>query len=290
LAEFYPSDATPIAGAFVPPGTLTPAPGGYVFSARGPFASGCQHASAVMMQGVVMQDGEPAIDPASGQPDVRLVMMPAADVIIHDTWNTFGMRGTGSHDVEAAGVFIPDARVGRLGVDVSTAFQAPQYHVSFIPIHCETVVSLGVAQAAIDMLVELAGHKTPTLSPVPLRNRASAQEKAAKARALVEASRAYLYSSVEAAVDDVARNGVVSMESKVSGQLAANFAAEACADAVDLVWDAAGTTGVRLESPLGRLFRDIHTLSQHTSKSLVRYESTGQVMFGLESDWPFFYL
>jgi alkylation response protein AidB-like acyl-CoA dehydrogenase len=128
------------------------------------------------------------------------------------------------------------------------------------------------------------------MSSVSLRHRPSAQEKAARAQALVEASRAFLYSSAEAAVEEVARTGQVSMPTRVSGQLAANFAAENCAAAVDLVWDAAGTTGVRLESRLGRLFRDIHTLSQHTSKSLARYESTGQIMFGLESDWPFFYL
>jgi alkylation response protein AidB-like acyl-CoA dehydrogenase len=290
LAEFYPDTAVPFAGAFFPPGTLVPTDGGFIFNGRGAFASGCQHAKALMMNGLVSVDGQPVIDEATGQPDARLVLMPAADVKIHDTWNTFGMRGTGSHDIEAVDVFVPEHHVGRIGVPVSTAFTAPQYHVAFIGIHCETAVSLGVASAAIDYLVDLASHKTPTGTTTPLRDRASAQEKAARARALVDASRAYMYSSVEAAVDEFARTGQVSMEKRIAGQLSANFAAESCAKAVDLVWDAAGTSGVWLQGPLERYFRDIHTLAQHTSKSLARYESTGQVMFGLESDWVFFYI
>ena len=58
----------------------------------------------------------------------------------------------------------------------------------------------------------------------------------------------------------------------------------------DYAYKAAGTDAIFLGTAFERRFRDIHTLAQHTSKSLARYESTGQVMFGLESDWVFFYL
>lgn len=125
---------------------------------------------------------------------------------------------------------------------------------------------------------------------MPLRDRATAQTQVAEAQAIVNAARASLHASVTAALDEVRSNGAATIAQKMAMQLAANFAADGCARAVDLVWSAAGTSGIRAGSPLQRCFRDIHTLSQHTSKSLARYESVGRAMMGLESDWPYLYL
>lgn len=288
--EAFAAGEVVVAGAFVPPGALTTVPGGYRFSGRGPFASGANHATHHLMTGLVMEGGEPALDPATGQPQMKLVMLPAADTIVHDNWHTFGMRGTGSHDIEAKDVFVPEHRTGTLGVVLSPDFAAPMYQVFHLAVQLETIISLGVAQAAIDYLVGLAGSKVPALNAAPLSHRASAQGQVARAKALVDASRAYLYYAATAAVDEVATTGALSMDRKVDLQLSASFAAESCADAVDLVWDAAGTTGIRLDSPLERHFRDIHTLAQHASKALPRFESSGQIIFGVESDWGLFYL
>ena len=50
---------------------------------------------------------------------------------------------------------------------------------------------------------------------------------------------------------------------------------------------AAGSTSIRTEYLFERLFRDLHTLSQHASKALPRYASVGRMMFGLDSGWIF---
>jgi alkylation response protein AidB-like acyl-CoA dehydrogenase len=68
-------------------------------------------------------------------------------------------------------------------------------------------------------------------------------------------------------------------------QLAACFAAEAAAQAVDIIHEAAGSSGFRLEQPFERYFRDVHTLSQHASKSVNRYTSVGMMEVGLPPDW-----
>jgi alkylation response protein AidB-like acyl-CoA dehydrogenase len=278
------------AGAFLPPGTLTRVPGGFRFTGGGPFASGAHHATYHLLSAIEVENGEPILNPATGQPDMRVVMLPRADTTIHDTWNTFGMRGTGSHDISADDVFVPENRVGSMGQVLSPAFSAPQYQIFNIAILFETISSLGVAQAAIDYLRDLAQTKVPALNTQSLAHRSSAQWQVAKAKSLVDASRSYIDAATTTAIEEVATTGQLSMDRKVDLQLAASFAAEACADAVDLVWDAAGTTGIRLDSPLERYFRDIHTLAQHASKSLPRFESSGQILFGVESDWGLFYL
>ena len=123
-----------------------------------------------------------------------------------------------------------------------------------------------------------------------LRDRATAQAQVAEAQAIVNAARATLYSSITEGLDEATRTGAVSLPTKLTMQLAACFAADQCARAVQLVWSAAGTSGIKTGSPLHRYFRDINTLSQHASKSLPRYESVGRIMFGVESDWPIFAL
>jgi hypothetical protein len=51
-----------------------------------------------------------------------------------------------------------------------------------------------------------------------------------------------------------------------------------------------GSTGFREESPLERLFRDAHTLSQHAFAAPARFESAAQAILGREVDWAFFNL
>ena len=72
-------------------------------------------------------------------------------------------------------------------------------------------------------------------------------------------------------------------------QLAASYAAESSTQAVDYIHAAVGSTGV-LESAhkFARHFRDVHTITQHALCSPTRFESMGQVMLGMETDWAFF--
>ncbi len=107
------------------------------------------------------------------------------------------------------------------------------------------------------------------------------QHHAGKASALVDASRATLYASISNAYREAERHGGLSDASAMQCQLAACFTAEACAQAVDLVHEAAGTSGIRLEHGFERHHRDIHVLTQHGDKSPSRYEDVGKMMFGL---------
>ena len=42
--------------------------------------------------------------------DLRLCVVPKADYQIIDTWDAMGMQATGSKDVAASEVFVPDRR------------------------------------------------------------------------------------------------------------------------------------------------------------------------------------
>ena len=199
-----------------------------------------------------------------------------------------GMRGTFSGDLSVDDVFVPDSRVGCLSEPQlgNPVLSDPLYRViPWVAIHGETTVSLGIAGAAIERLVDLATRKSPAYSLTALRDRDMAQHHAGKARALLDASREYLYGSITDAYDEAAELGKMSEEAQMRCQLAAAYASDACAQAVDLVHEAAGSSGFRIGHGLERHFRDIHTLTQHASKSYARFEDVGKMMFGLEPDF-----
>jgi alkylation response protein AidB-like acyl-CoA dehydrogenase len=50
---------------------------------------------------------------------------------------------------------------------------------------------------------------------------------------------------------------------------------------VDLVYEVAGTSAIRLEHGIERHHRDVHVLTQHATKSYARYADVGKMLFGL---------
>ena len=56
--------------------------------------------------------------------------------------------------------------------------------------------------------------------------------------------------------------------------------------AVELMYRVAGTSGIYTRSPLERYFRDVQVLRHHVFGAETRYETVGQVYFGLPPDFP----
>ena len=280
---------TTLAGGFHPPAVATRVEGGWRITGRCPFASGCHHASWLVMPALEMDGDLPKLDPATGQPSLLAMFGPRAEGRILDTWHTLGMRGTGSTDVAVEDRFVPDRRTTPVAplTDPPPGFEGPLFRMfPWTGILGEATVSVGVAAAAVDAAVKLCKTKTPFYNATPLREQQLAQFQMGKAKARVEASRDTLHRAAEAAYDDVALSGgLLSVEAKVRLQLAVCFAAEACAEAIRCVNDAVGTASIRLEQPFERHFRDAHVMLQHSDKSSARYGSAGRLMFGLENDW-----
>src|SRR6266566_1595104 len=77
--------------------------GGYTLDGRWSFSSGCDHASWVLLGGIVTDDeGKPV--------DFCTFLLPASDYTIDDVWDTVGLRGTGSNDIVVDNAFVPAYR------------------------------------------------------------------------------------------------------------------------------------------------------------------------------------
>jgi indole-3-acetate monooxygenase len=287
--EVFRSGPATTAGALNPPAAATRVDGGWRITGRVPFGSGCHHAQWLAMPAVEMEGDRPRVDPATRQPKPFAVFLPRGEATILDTWHTVGMRGTGSTDFVVRELFVPDRLTAPIGPlrNPAPGFEGPLFRMwPWTAILGEATVSVGIAAVAIDQAVQLCRTKIARYNVTPVYEQQLAQYQIGKAKARVEASRDTLYRAASAAYDETALSkALLSADAKVRLQLAASFAAEACAEAVRLVNDAVGASSIRLESPFERHFRDVHVLLQHSSKSSMRYASAGRLMFGLENDW-----
>lgn len=293
-AEVYAGGDAVLASPLFPPGEAVPVQGGFRVNGHVSFASGCHHCDWLFLTAHVVENGT-ARARANGEPELWLVALPSRDFeIVEHSWNTVGMRGTGSHDVTVQDAFVPRHRAGPFVApenrpSLPKGFEGPLYRCSVWPgVTSLASIALGVARAAIDELVALATQKTPAYTTSPLCQRSVAQSQAAQAEAKLGAARAYVYEALREVFDNAVAGQFVGIKHKIKVELAAIHAAIAAAEAVDLVHAAVGSSGIREERSFERHFRDVHVVTQHAFFSASRYESVGKLMFGLETDWGFF--
>ena len=273
------------AGVVFPYGEALVSDGGYQVRGRWSYASGCQHSAWLFCCCHVFDGGHRRLT-ASGEPEVRLLFVPTAQVTIVDTWDVSGLAGTGSHDVVIEQVFVPAEYTCLFGPGMTrqcTHYQSPLYryvlYASFaLPIGA---VALGIAQGAVDACLELAQSKRPGAGTELLRDRPMFQVRLAEAVALVRSARAWLHAAVQQTWQSLLASGEVSFAGRADLLLAAANATRSATAAVDLVYTAAGASANYRHSPLQRALRDVHAATQHMGTAPQQFESAGRMLVGL---------
>jgi 3-hydroxy-9,10-secoandrosta-1,3,5(10)-triene-9,17-dione monooxygenase len=122
--------STRISSSYAPTGRAAQVEGGHQVSGRWSFSSGCDHATWVLL-GQIVTDAE------NRPTDFRTFLLPRADYVIEDVWDTVGLRGTGSNDVVVSDVFVPEHRslsfidVAKLVVPGQELNHAPLYKLPY---------------------------------------------------------------------------------------------------------------------------------------------------------------
>src|SRR4029450_1273931 len=104
----------------------------------------------------------PNMDRVTGHPITLIPLFPREKAEIIDNWDTLGMRGTGSHDVNVDDLFVPAERTAPFKPPErrSPAYSGPCHRLTAWPsVASNAIPALGIAQAAIDEFAELATKK-----------------------------------------------------------------------------------------------------------------------------------
>jgi alkylation response protein AidB-like acyl-CoA dehydrogenase len=264
--------------------------GGYRVSGTWSFNSGGRHASWLGAHCPILKaDGEPLKD-ANGQTVHRTMLIPAAEVTWTDIWDTLGLRGT------ASDAFTLNEHFVRADHSITRDFEqecresGPLYRLSAMS--CYEVgfagVSLGIARSALDAFIDLARNKVPRGQKSPLRDNAVVQSNLAQAEAGVQAARALLLQTVGRIWDEIRQpQSRFSKDQRIALRMASTHAIHQSREAVDMAYNAAGTTAIFQNHELSRRFRDMHTVTQQVQGRLSHFETVGAWMMGAEADFTF---
>jgi len=281
--EIFATPETLLSGVFAPRGKAVVVDGGFRVDGQWQWGSGTQNADWILAGCQVIRDGKPELL-GNGTPRSRMMLVPAEQVEFLDTWYVSGLAGTGSTDFAIRDSFVPESHAVGLGVDgplPRPLYAFPQFGLLAMGI---AAVSLGLARAAIEELIEIAGGKTPAGSARPLAARPHSQAEVARAEATLRSARAFYYETIDAAWEAAQASGRIETEHRRDIRLATTHATHASAQAVDRMYDLGGGTSVYRHSPLQRIFRDAHVATQHMMVAPATLELTGRLLLGVETD------
>ncbi|NJN51552.1 MAG: hypothetical protein HC809_07005 [Gammaproteobacteria bacterium] len=258
--------------------------GSFLVSGQATFISGCHNAEWFFLAAPILDGDTPRVG-ADGVPAFKLWFINRTQFEILDTWDVAGLRGSGSHDVRVTDARVSE-RLAQVDLMVTPAlYENPVFRIP-VPLRLaynKAAVAIGVARGAIDTLVEIANKKVPMLAVAPLRERPIAQHRMGEAQAKLRAARAYLFESM-AEVEDELRRGAEAPSGPLTqnARLACVYAANASMEVVDSIHNTAGTTAMRMFSPLERKLRDAHGCATHRWVSHALYSDLGRILLGGE--------
>jgi alkylation response protein AidB-like acyl-CoA dehydrogenase len=272
-------------GSVFPTAKAIRRPDGFEVTGRWSFGSGCLH-SAWMVSGCMVYDGDVQSIQPDGRPQTVICFLPQADFEVIENWNTTGLRGTGSHDYSASGVFVPAERTFNLA---SSAIRrpGPLYAFRRMVFFNHSAVALGIARAAIDAFLELARVKRTAAGGL-LEAEDHARVAVARAEALVGSARSYCLSVLSQFWAELEAGREPSPALRARYRLAIWNAHNAGLEAVGHVFHAAGTAAIRAPGMLDRCHRDLLTANQHMVASSNVLRSAGAFIFGTDPGDPTF--
>jgi len=275
-----------MASSYMPVGKVEPVDGGFNFSGRWSFSSGCGHCDWVLLGGMVPPTAD---NPA---PDFRTFLVPKSDYKIVDTWKVFGLQGTGSNDVVIEHAFVPEHRThssldGFNGTNPGPdSHEVPLFMIPFGQIFPRAVGSaaIGALQGAIDSYRAVASKRIGSNDGAKTAADPVAQMAVARAQSTVDSLRLNLRDSMGELMTSARAGEQTDINKRIQYRFEASAVSEQClTDALELQ-KVCGGRAIFLDSPLQRFVLDILAGRAHVANNLYKYgNNLGAVQLGLEN-------
>lgn len=279
--------STRLSSSYAPTGKAVLTDGGYQLSGRWSFSSGCDHASWVLLGGLVSN--------AEGQVvDFKTFMVPRSDYTIEDVWNVVGLRGTGSNDIVVDDVFVPEEFTLSMG-DTGRCFGPGQeqntsdlYKLPFHSIFTSTITApiVGMASGAYDEHVEMQRKRVRAAYIAEKAvNDPFASVRIARAASEIDAAWALLMNNIREMQQLVAAREKIPLNVRLKVRRDQVIGTERAVGAIDTLFEASGGRALAEGTYLQRAWRDAHAGRVHAAndpeRALVMY---GAVEFGQKID------
>jgi alkylation response protein AidB-like acyl-CoA dehydrogenase len=264
-ALLWGSGAPLVAGVFAPGGTIAGGiDGERRLSGRWSWASGSRHADWFALG--AMFEGKHLV-----------CFVPRANVRIIENWDTLGLAGTGSHDLE-----VTNAPV--IADHTCSVFAPPWATTPLYRVPVFGLLAVGIASCALGIAKAALGHAAARLTreaepPSPQVARyAELFAELAAARAYLIATCTSVFARIAHAPVDPAARGEL--------RLAASHVTHRCAEVVRACFHIDGGAAVRAHHPLQLALRDIEMVMTHKMVVDRVLPAAGRALLGLGKPPP----
>ena len=279
--------STRLSSSYAPTGKAVVADGGFTLSGKWSFSSGCDHATWVLLGGLVFdQEGQVV--------DFRTFLLPREKYQIVDVWNVVGLRGTGSNDIVVEETFIPEAFTLSMG-DTGRCYGPGQavndsdlYKLPFHSLFTTTISTpiIGMAYGAYAEHVEMqqkrvraayAGEKA-NLDPF-------AAVRIARASSEIDAAWALTMNNIRDEQAHVSRGEKIPLGLRLKVRRDQVLGTQRAIDAIDDLFEASGGRALAEGTYLQRAWRDAHAGRVHAANDPERaLQMYGAHQFGHKID------
>ena len=239
--------------------------GGWEVTGRWPLSSGVDNSDWNML-GFIVRDGD------DGPPvDHRFALCHRSQYEIIDTWHAVGLAGTGSKDVATTKLYVPEYRTisawamnGKPHAG-SAVNPGPLWRLPLLALgpYVLSGVMLGCAQGAYETVVGAARKRNATSTGQPVGATQSIQIKVAEASARIDTAEMLMRGVCDHAMA-VARSGQEPQHAdKLRYRRDGFFSVRLSFEAVNILMNVAGSSGLYLKNSMQRLFRDAHACNAH---------------------------
>jgi 3-hydroxy-9,10-secoandrosta-1,3,5(10)-triene-9,17-dione monooxygenase len=270
-----------IAGTLSWQGAATAVDGGYRVEGRWQFGSGVDSAQWVMLG---------CADPATRGPGVHVVV-PRSEIQVDDTWQVLGMRGTGSKDLVANGVFVPAHRT----IDTRKFFLGKSPYIKNHPTNlyylpAEAILGvlaptalLGSARLALRKFIEHTQNRRVIITGARKAEYVPTQIRLAEAAAEIRAADLLMHDGLREC-GELLTDTATTAEQRARLKWQGAYASELCRRAIGRLFAGSGAHAIYEGHPLQVAFRNINVAAQHASFDFdTSAEQYGRVLLGAGS-------
>ncbi|MDY0906937.1 acyl-CoA dehydrogenase family protein [Pedobacter sp. CFBP9032] len=267
--EIFEDEKACFAGSGAVGGVAIETENGYLITGHWKYASGALHATIFTANCILKNgDGTDILD-EEGNPEIMSFILKRDEVTILSGWSYFGLIATGSHAFEVDNLQVPKNRAFKINNDIAVADEGFDYPFLQLAETTLAVNSLGMAQHFI-RLVEDSFYARTGLRRYNDNQIAFFKSELGKCKTEVSSLKEAFYKNFDQSWDQLIQKSSIADEqldavSKVSRKLA-----HACRRAADTLFPYCGLEAARKESEINRVWRDLHTASQH---ALLTFES-----------------
>ncbi len=256
-----------ISSSYQPVGKVERVDGGYLLSGRWGFSSGSEHCQWVFLGSVI-----PPVEPG-GAPDMRTFLVPRKDYQILDTWHTFGLKATGSHDIVVDKAFIPEHRTHRAvdGFLCQNPGQAVNHGAIFslpwaqIFVRSVSTASIGGAQGALNAFIDIASKRVSTNTGKATKADPAALTAAARVQTEIDNEKALIERNFTRMMETLRAGKSIPVADRIRYRYESSRVSRRFADLIDELMPLLGGRAIYTDSPIVRYWLDLNAARAHVA-------------------------